>query len=83
MNRGAGRRAIFGSDAHRKLFLELLGDIAEMFKVEIHGYCLMDNHYHLLIKTPDGNLSIGVRGQALHFTRHHRSLFFLYLECQL
>ena len=74
MNRGAGRRAIFGSDHHRVLFLELLGDIAEMFKVEIHGYCLMDNHYHLLIKTPDGNLSRAMRHlNGIYTQRHNRS----------
>ena len=57
MNRGAGRRSIFARDAHRLLFLELLREAAEMLRAQIHAYCLMDNHYHLLLSTPDGNLN--------------------------
>ena len=60
MNRGAGYRAIFNEDQHRSLFLELLGDLNRMFRVETHGYCLMGNHYHLLIHTPEGNLQRGM-----------------------
>lgn len=74
MNRGAGRRAIFCGDDHRVLFLELLRDIVDMFKVEIHGYCLMDNHYHLLIKTPHGNLGRAMRHlNGIYTQRHNRS----------
>jgi len=61
MNRGAGGRTIFLSDAQRKLFLKLLRDISETFTVEIHAYCLMDNHYHLLVRTPRANLSQAMR----------------------
>ena len=74
MNRGAGRRAIFGNDDHRELFLELLAGITETFKVEIHAYCLMDNHYHLLLKTPHGNLSRAMRHlNGVYTQRHNRS----------
>ena len=45
MNRGAGRQMIFAQDTHREIFLELLREIHEMFEVETHAYCLMDNHY--------------------------------------
>ena len=57
MNRGLGRRNIFDSDSDRLVFLELLGEITETFKVEIHAYSLMGNHYHLIVHTPRGNLS--------------------------
>jgi putative transposase len=57
MNRGAGRQDIFAHDDHRLVFLELLREVHEMFRAEIHAYCLMDNHYHLLLSTPDGNLN--------------------------
>jgi len=61
MNRGAGRQDVFISDAQRERFLELLGDLADRFGVETHAYCLMDNHYHLLLHTPLGNLGRGMR----------------------
>ncbi|MBN1282173.1 MAG: transposase [Proteobacteria bacterium] len=61
MNRGAARCAVFTADKDRRSFLELLGDIREMWKVEIHAYCLMGNHYHLLIHTPECNLSRAMR----------------------
>jgi putative transposase len=40
-----------------QLFLDLLGESYKMFNVKICAYCLMDNHYHLLMSTPDANLS--------------------------
>ena len=61
MNRGAGRRAIFRTDSHRQIFLDLLADLSDRFNIETHAYCLMGNHYHLLLHTPLGNLSRGMR----------------------
>lgn len=61
MNRGAGRRAIFRGDADRRLFLSLLEDITETFGIEVHAYCLMGNHYHLLLRTPLANLARAMR----------------------
>ncbi len=57
MNRGARKMDIFNTDAERKLFLELLGQVHKRYQIEIHAYCLMNNHYHLLLKTPLANLS--------------------------
>lgn len=57
MNRGAAFKNIFLSDLHREKFLNLIGEITERYQVEIHAYCLMHNHYHLLMNTPRGNLS--------------------------
>ncbi len=56
MNRGAGRKKIFQGDVHYQYFLSLLDDVSTRFGAEIHAYCLMGNHYHLLIHTPEGNL---------------------------
>src|SRR5690348_2645525 len=56
MNRGAGRQRIFTSNTHRIMFLNLLKDCHQMFNVKICAYCLMDNHYHLLLSTPEANL---------------------------
>jgi len=73
MNRGASRRTIFHSDTYRQLFLALLGEITQTFGVEVHAYCLMDNHYHLLLHTPHANLSAAMRHlQGLYTQRHNR-----------
>lgn len=61
MNRGANHQNIFHTNEHRKLFLELLTEINQQFYVELHSFCLMDNHYHLLIHTPFANLSKAMR----------------------
>jgi len=56
MNRGAGRKKIFQGDGHYQYYLSLLDDVSTRFGAEFHTYCLMGNHYHLLIHTPEGNL---------------------------
>ncbi len=56
MNRGAGRRQVFKTDSQRRRFLSLLGETADRFNAEWHAYCLMGNHYHLMVRTPEGNL---------------------------
>jgi len=56
MNRGAGRGAIFKNDDQRHYFLDLLTVVSERFQAECHAYCLMTNHYHLMLRTPKGNL---------------------------
>ena len=61
MNRGAGRRKIYRDEADYVAFLNLLGDLPGRFNVEVHTYCLMGNHYHLLLHTPEGNLSRAMR----------------------
>jgi putative transposase len=61
MNRGARREEIFKDDECRKMFLEIVGESVRLFKIELHAYCLMDNHYHLLLKTPHANLSRAMR----------------------
>lgn len=56
MNRGAGRKKLFYEDKHRDEFLGLLQQVTDRFGAEFHAYCLMGNHYHLLVHTPEGNL---------------------------
>ena len=70
MNRGAGRRDIFADDGQRERFLDLLGDLLDRFGVETHAYCLMGNHYHLLLRTPDANLSRAMRHLDGVYTQH-------------
>ena len=59
--RGDRREDIFEDDENRKLLLETLGEVIGQFNWVCYAWCLMDNHYHLLIQTPDGNLSKGMR----------------------
>ena len=61
MNRGLGGKNIYDNNKHREKFLQLLADAIEQYKIEIHSYCLMDNHYHLLVHTPHENLSRAMR----------------------
>lgn len=60
-SRGNERKPIFQTDEDRELLLGILHKITEKFNWVYHAYCLMDNHYHLLIETPEGNLSKGMR----------------------
>lgn len=69
MNRGASYRNIFLSDKQRVTFLSLLEEITINYDIEIHAYCLMGNHYHLLVHTPRGNLSEAMRHLNSKYTR--------------
>ena len=60
-SRGNAGQNIFRHDRDRLYFLGLLGELIERFNWLCHGYCLMNNHYHLIIETPRGNLSRGMR----------------------
>ena len=60
-SRGDKRADIFEDSDDRNQFLLLLNDVCSRFNWQIHAYCLMDNHYHLLIETLEGNLSLGMR----------------------
>jgi REP-associated tyrosine transposase len=59
--RGNAGGRIFRSDKDREYFLDLLAFIIERFHWLCHAWCLMDNHYHLIVETPEGNLSRGMR----------------------
>ena len=76
-SRGNERKSIFKDDTDRELFLGTLTQVVERFHWLCHAYCLMNNHYHLVIETPDGNLSKGMRQLNGVYTqafnrRHHR-----------
>lgn len=60
-SRGNDRRNIYSDDRDRENFLKVLEIVVKRYNWLCHAYCLMDNHYHLLIETPDANLSIGMR----------------------
>jgi REP element-mobilizing transposase RayT len=55
--RGLGRRELFHTDRDREHFVELLEGMVERYRIILHAYVLMVNHYHLLIESPEGNVS--------------------------
>ena len=60
-SRGNAQAAIYADAGDRQAFLDLLGQVVQRYHWLCHAYCLMDNHYHLLLETPEGNLSQGAR----------------------
>jgi len=74
-SRGNERKEIFLGDADREKFLEILEDYYDRYGILIHSYLLMDNHYHLILETPKGNLlkvMHGINGRYTgYFNRKH------------
>ena len=70
MSRGSGQQAIFAGNEDREFFLDTLARVAKRFHWLVHAYCLMDNHYHLVIETLEGKLSIGMRQLNGIYTQH-------------
>jgi putative transposase len=60
-SRGNARENIFLDEGDRARFLEVLADVVDRYDWICHAYCLMTNHYHLLIETPDAGLSQGMQ----------------------
>ncbi|HWC65809.1 MAG TPA: transposase [Thermoanaerobaculia bacterium] len=76
--RGNERTSIFRDDRDRARFLEMLGSIAASSSWVVHAYCLMGNHFHLVVETPRANLSAGMQRLNGRYTqwfniRHRRS----------
>jgi REP element-mobilizing transposase RayT len=76
MNRGDRREAIFMDDADRELFLDTLGQACERTGWQVHAYCLMGNHFHLVVETPRANLVPGMQWflgtYTARFNRRHK-----------
>ncbi len=77
-SRGNARQSIFKDDQDRQQFLRTLKRITDRYRWVFHAYCLMKNHYHLVVETPQGNLAKGMREINGVYTqsynrRHHRS----------
>jgi len=74
--RGNERKPIYRDDSDRTHFLELLGEATDRFGIRVHAYALMDNHYHLLMQTPEANLSRAMQwlnaSYSMWFNRRHR-----------
>src|SRR5438034_10645030 len=59
--RGVERRSIFLSDEDRRRYLSLLAYVVKTWRWRCHAYCLMPNHMHLVIETPEPNLGAGMQ----------------------
>lgn len=78
MSRGNASLEIFRDNTDRRKFLYWLEDAVNLHNLICHAYCLMGNHYHLLIETPDANLAKAMRDINGHYTqwfnaRHKRA----------
>ena len=76
MNHGRRSEKIFETNKDYWSFVDLLEELHEVFNVKIAAYCLMSNHYHLLVQTPDANLSRSMRHlndfHTQRFNKRHR-----------
>ena len=70
-SRGDRREDIYEDDEDREQWLELLGKVCSRFNWRCHAYCLMDNHYHIVIETVDANLSKGMRQLNGVYTQYY------------
>jgi putative transposase len=75
-SRGDRREAIYRDDFDRIVWLDVLGSVCERCNFVVHSFCQMNNHYHLLIETVDGNLARGMRrlngSYTQYFNRRHK-----------
>jgi putative transposase len=73
--RGNERRAIYRDEQDRRHFCQLLGQAVQDFRLRLHGFVLMDNHYHLLAETLEANLSRAMQwlnvSYSVWFNRRH------------
>ncbi len=76
MNRGDHRQDIFRSNKDRDLFLKSLGEACAKTDWQVHAFCLMSNHFHLVVETPKGNLVDGMKWllgtYTARFNRRHK-----------
>ena len=76
MSRGDRREAIVSSDADRELWIGTLGEACAKCDWQVHAYCLMSNHFHLVVETPQANLVAGMKWflgtYTVRFNTRHR-----------
>ena len=73
MNRGRRGEKVFWNKEDYWLFVDLLKELDDIFHVRVVAYCMMTNHYHLLVQTPDANLSRSMRHlNGVHTQRCNR-----------
>ena len=82
MNRGDRREAIFEDDQDYQLFLQTLAEACQKALWQVHAYCLMHNHFHLVIETPQPTLVVGMKWllgtYTSRFNRRHKEFGHLF-----
>ena len=82
VNRGIERSNVYRSDEDKNKFLQIVCKVCRTYKVNVHDYCLMDNHYHLLIQTTSENLSLFMRqvnsNYATYFNKKYKRSGYLW-----
>ena len=71
INRGVDKRIIIEENEDYEKFMELIKIMLEKFTIKLHAYCLMTNHYHLLLETTDENIS-----EAIQYLNGTYSMYF-------
>ncbi len=81
-SRGNERNRIFKDDTDRERFLCILKDSLEKYMVQLHAYVLMENHFHLILHTPSGNLNRFAQrfntAYTVYYNRRHKRSGHLY-----
>ena len=73
MNRGRRSESIFSDKKDYQMFIDLLIESCEMWRINVAAYCLMTNHYHILLQTPEGNISRCMRHiNSLYTQKYNR-----------
>jgi putative transposase len=76
MNRGDRREPIFLCDEDRQLFVQTLAEACQKTGWQVYAYCLMSNHFHLVVETPRANLAAGMQWflgtYTTRFNRRHK-----------
>ena len=71
MSRGNHRQRIVHSDDDCQLFLKTLSEACQKAHFQVHAFCLMNNHFHLVVETPEGNLVAGMKWLLSTYTARH------------
>ena len=83
LNRGRRAKAVFGGKKDYFTFIDLLKDAVDLWNLRVSAYYFLSNHYHILVQTPDANLSRcmrhinGVYTQRFNRTHHVEGQLFL------
>lgn len=76
VNRGVARTDIYLSRADKEMFLKILCKACQLYKVNVHDYCLMGNHYHIIVETTGENISLFMRhinsNYAIYFNKRYQ-----------
>ena len=74
MNRGVACRPIFQDTRDLRIFLQLVSEQVSAGRIAVHAYCLMENHYHMLVDVPTGELDVAMRENGRRYSRAYNRM---------